>query len=306
MNTHPNDPLSPEERALAERLRRIGGANGPAAALDARILAAARGAAGPVPARRRRWLAWSAVPGGAVTAVGTAAAFVLVVGAVWQLRPGEQRLPAREAADEGFVSVEMIERRETPAAVAPADAAAIESSQAEVPGEARATPTARARKPASAAAPTLHREAGRSTPAAALSAPAPAPAPSMAPPGEPAAAPPYAIVAPADVIERTGTPATDVPPARMQRRATYTTSARAAADARAPRALREDADQPPAQDTAGFGPARQDAGLPPADWLQRIRDRRAQGDAEGAAESLRLFRETHPRIRLPDDLRRPE
>ncbi|TXH70951.1 MAG: hypothetical protein E6Q88_08060 [Lysobacteraceae bacterium] len=47
-----NEPLSPEERDLAERLKRLGGPREPAPALDARILAAARAAVSetaPVP-----------------------------------------------------------------------------------------------------------------------------------------------------------------------------------------------------------------------------------------------------------------
>jgi hypothetical protein len=51
-------------------------------------------------------------------------------------------------------------------------------------------------------------------------------------------------------------------------------------------------------------PARDDARLEAAAWLQRIRDRRDAGDLDGARESLALFRESHPRIRLPDDLAR--
>ena len=51
-------------------------------------------------------------------------------------------------------------------------------------------------------------------------------------------------------------------------------------------------------------PVRDDASLEPAAWLQRIRDRRDADNLDGARESLALFRQRHPRIRLPDDLAR--
>ena len=39
------------------------------------------------------------------------------------------------------------------------------------------------------------------------------------------------------------------------------------------------------------------------DWLQRIRQRRDDGDLDGARSSLMLFRREHPHHRVPDDLR---
>ena len=62
MNSHdtnrPAEPLSPEERAMGERLARLGPHGEPSPALDARILAAAHAvAATPTQMRRpsRRW-----------------------------------------------------------------------------------------------------------------------------------------------------------------------------------------------------------------------------------------------------------
>ena len=58
----PLEPLTPEERALAQSLSRLGPHGGPSPGLDARILAAAREAVqeapapgGQVPPPRRRW-----------------------------------------------------------------------------------------------------------------------------------------------------------------------------------------------------------------------------------------------------------
>lgn len=80
----PPEPLTPEERALAQSLSRVGPQGGPSADLDARILGAARAAVQPartrgdrVPTARRRW------PLG----IGVAASVLLAAGIAWQLRP---------------------------------------------------------------------------------------------------------------------------------------------------------------------------------------------------------------------------
>ncbi|KAB8192919.1 hypothetical protein FKV24_007005 [Lysobacter maris] len=52
----------------------------------------------------------------------------------------------------------------------------------------------------------------------------------------------------------------------------------------------------------GAIPLHEDRSLAPADWLERIRARRAAGDSDTARESLELFRKAHPHVRLPDDL----
>ncbi|HEV7271033.1 hypothetical protein [Pseudoxanthomonas sp.] len=80
----PHEPLTPEERALAQSLSRLGPHGGPSPDLDARILGAARAAVqaapaggGQVPPTRRRW------PLG----MGVAASVLLAAGIAWQLRP---------------------------------------------------------------------------------------------------------------------------------------------------------------------------------------------------------------------------
>ena len=45
-----------------------------------------------------------------------------------------------------------------------------------------------------------------------------------------------------------------------------------------------------------------DAGLGPAQWLQRIRERRDRGELDAARASLALFTRTHPQLPVPDDL----
>lgn len=84
---HHDDALTPEERALADRLARLGPQGEPSPALDARILAAARAATSapvatasahrPPRRRQRRW----------PVAFGAAATLVIVGGLAWQLRP---------------------------------------------------------------------------------------------------------------------------------------------------------------------------------------------------------------------------
>lgn len=84
----PHEPLSPEERALAQALSKLGPHGGPSPGLDARILGAARAAVQEAPAARgatapptrRRW------PLG----MGVAASVLLAAGIAWQLRPTQQ------------------------------------------------------------------------------------------------------------------------------------------------------------------------------------------------------------------------
>nr|WP_298123538.1 hypothetical protein [uncultured Pseudoxanthomonas sp.] len=90
----PHEPLTPEERALAQSLSRLGPHGAPSPDLDARILGAARAAVqdtpsrgGAVPPTRRRW------PLG----MGVAASVLLAAGIAWQLRPSHDIPVASEA-----------------------------------------------------------------------------------------------------------------------------------------------------------------------------------------------------------------
>ena len=103
MSTEPSS-LTPDERALAENLARIGPRAEPSPALDARVLAAARDAVA-VPRRRHR--RWPAV-------LGLAASLVLAVGLAWRLRPVPDGVPQT--------------RDSTPAAPAPTESAARDDS----------------------------------------------------------------------------------------------------------------------------------------------------------------------------------
>ncbi|WP_034210694.1 hypothetical protein, partial [Arenimonas metalli] len=49
-------------------------------------------------------------------------------------------------------------------------------------------------------------------------------------------------------------------------------------------------------------PVSEDTALAPEAWFDRIRARRAAGDAAGARESLARLRAAHPDAAVPDDL----
>jgi len=329
------EPLSAEERALAERLARIGPNDGPSPALDAKILRAAHAAAAKhAPSRRHRWLALMGVPPTLITGVGVAAAAVLALGLVWQLRPTPTMLPAvseEESAgtDDIFVAAEQIAEPRPKIANPPPLPAEMPERAAATPQRAMSAPQAdtgsgsgivdKAVAPTEMAAAVAEDAAAETAPAAAPAAPssneyrATAAKPAAAAPAQPAFVP-----APP--------PAPAAPSAQARRRASYTNSARATADRREAEAVRgapapvvesfskqaADTEQDEAtldrveivgSRTAADAPVRDDVALEPADWLERIRQRRDAGDLDAARESLRLFREAHPRARIPTDLR---
>ncbi|MGJ7904823.1 hypothetical protein ACSAMQ_20510, partial [Lysobacter sp. 1R34A] len=116
-----HDPLSPEERELAERLLRLGPHDGPSPALDARILAAAHAAVAP-PRRREktRWPAW----------IGVAASLTLAIGVAWQLRPIDKALESvGEDQAASAVSADAVSAESATAAAAPAAADASEPAR---------------------------------------------------------------------------------------------------------------------------------------------------------------------------------
>lgn len=123
MTSTPRQPLDARERELAGRLAQLGASAEPSAALDARILGAARAATrmagGATTTRsrtRRRW----------PVAMGVAATLVLAVGIAWQLRPvGETQQAYSEAPAVAEVFEAPVERPAPPRLPATeADAAA--------------------------------------------------------------------------------------------------------------------------------------------------------------------------------------
>ncbi|WP_312766752.1 hypothetical protein [Pseudoxanthomonas mexicana] len=144
----PHEPLTPEERTLAQSLSRLGPHGGPSPGLDARILAAARAAVqeapapgGQVPPPRRRW------PLG----LGVAASVLLAAGVAWQLRPAYEVPVASEVPA---------------AAPVRAPAVVMDSAEADIdPAAASAAPVAVQEAPAPALPPAAPADAATSGPA---------------------------------------------------------------------------------------------------------------------------------------------
>ncbi len=331
------EPLTPDERAWAERLARIGPHDGPPVALDTRILEAAHAAVAQRPHRqawRRRWPAL----------VGAAASLVIVVGLAWQwqLQP---LLRSRPSLGEAPPAVAPIARSEGSQS---ADVLAVASPVAPTAVDNPPPPP----MPAVASAP--RRPHAPPPPPAVTDVPAAPPAPPSAAEFGDDAIPPYADyagmaaarqaaakTAANDVRERgsmderreRATSASPQPfpaaradaadaeamPAPAPAAAPATRAQRAFAPARDASSREATAAPPQAErDNAALDhveasgsriplaelPVRDDVRLEPAAWLQRIRDRRDADNLDGARESLALFRERHPRIHLPDDLAR--
>lgn len=313
------EPLSDEERDLAARLGRVA-LDGPSPALDAKILAAAHAAAATrVPSRRHR-IAWLGVPPALVTGMGVAAAAVLALGLVWQLRP---HYSGTSVQSEGVADEEVIliappsdsaqaarapALPETPASTAPATSAPKPVQPMERVADAPAMQSAQ-QAPAPAPAPAATAEASGLLGSAAAPAEAKREADAVA---DTAASDDGFVAEPSDAANATA----------RKNHATYTTAARATAERRERSAAAQVA-AAPAAEQAGTEldtivvtgtrvkpdvawsqiPVSEDTHLAAVDWLERIRARRDDGDTDDARASLRLFQREYPRIRLPDDLR---
>lgn len=315
-----DEPLTPEERELARLLGRRA-EQAPPAALDAAILAAARAAvdapavdtaAAPrTPRRRPRWPA----------VFGIAASMVFAIGIAWQLRPEPPPIPASEAAVAAAPAAvdQTTENRAADAAMAPPEPAA-------------AAPAAPQAAPMAAPAPAI---AGTAKPAPAEATPAPPPAPAKAEAArartaEPTADTSFAALPP---------PAPPAPPAPVVYSAPVPASAPAAAAAMkadsdaAPMASAASVEQAPALDRVEVTASKRvattrsapgvmrrsgnaglsadavqaevnaDARLPRRQWLQKIRERRVQGQRDLARASLERYVQQYPEARLPRDLR---
>lgn len=311
-------PLDPEERVLA-RLLDDPGATGPSPELDARILAAARRSVPTAPpaaapatgyARRgprRRW----------PVALGLAASVTVAIGVAWQLR--EPLLPTPIAVEDAATAARPPEPAVAAEAapVQPATVAAPPPSPAAAPGanvmesehqaaaarQRSSDRTEQAARQADAAIP-------RPTPepsAAAWLPPSdgyrqsplrPAPAPPPAPPPPPALAPPAPAPAPAPAAAGIAAKAEALPRQVDSRRLS---ELQAASEPGAPAAFADLAQSSAGSDEAAL---EDDARLPAAEWLQRIRERQLRGDTVLARASLAHFVRAYPDVPVPDDLRR--
>ena len=313
----PREPLTPDEREMAARLARLGPHDGPSAALDARILAAAHAAAGrdtaPHRHRGRRILA---LPAGWLTGVGLAASLTLVLGVVWQLRPSQEVLTERSEAplaDGGFVPAAPVAsgRPRVLAPAAPSTGPADEAPAARV-AEPQVRERAATAKDSAPVTPRNVADAGadRSTDAAPVMPAAvedrgAAPAP---PPAAAAVASPEAAAESADTSQvRSREALTQAP----ERRHSYTNSARAGSAAMTEsRALRQAKAEDVRRELGTTATAASVPGAdgltsddPPSRWYAEIRRLRDAGDIDAARAVLDRFHDVHPTQALPDDLR---
>ena len=316
-----HEPLTHEERELADQLARLGASTEPSAALDARILAAAHGAVVARPrGRRPRW----------PLALGAVATLVLAIGIAWQLRPAQEQVQAyseapaaaREIRSSGPSAAEELPVAATAAvqdsaaptaapepaieaAAAPAEAANSHTSSSEAPERGKAiaeqerdafpaSDRAQARvapappPPPPPAAQDIVFEADTPVDAASAQVPAAPPAPS-----------------PVDAMENAAAAGT-----ATRTRRESAPEAKAAADEETALDQITVTGTRVERDTAGFQdhaiddqpPATADSPAVQRAWLQQIRELVADGEVEAARESLAEFKRRYPHYALPADL----
>lgn len=288
--------LTPEERALARRLAKLGPQGEPSPSIDAHILAAAHAAVRPTVHARRKVSKWPAT-------FGMAASLAIACGIAWQLRPAPE-LPAASVqkieADEGVeyrapppMSAREVPRRPLNMPTPPPAEQAAPRRRANIRPATRADEQ---QKPQSFAMepPIVLDEAVHPAPAAAA-APAAPPAADVEVVGS-------GVINPIDVesVESTTVLTAEQIARKQEQREAGAASAnqareRAAAKARAEPQFAEPDEEvvPPA---TADSPAVRDA------WLQRIRELVRDGQLDAARESLKAFRTRYPGHAIPDDL----
>lgn len=335
MNRHPSEPLTQEERELAQLIARTGPHGEPATALDAKILAAAHAAVAGKPQRahKPRW----------PVAIGLAASMVLAVGIAWQLRLVQPAPPLVSEAPATAASQATMQSEAEPAtdAAPPLPVAAViqdPAATADVPMYAPPPPPPPAAKPLPPRmvsvqpprratripppqAPPVQRQATGGDRYRALNAPPAPPAPVMAAP-EPATESPAAFAPePRDGVvagvlsanESAGYSAARTAAAKQsaarEEMKTSATIRQQERSAQEPHAAQDRATLDRVEVTGSRlqrtdlqVPISDDARLPVDEWLERVRTRYGLGDADAAKRSLLLFVREHPSEAVPGDL----
>lgn len=286
------EPLTPEERALAQRLARLGGSQAePSPSLDARILAAAHAAAGSDAPRasgsgsRRKPARWPAV-------FGVAASLALACGIAWQLRPVPE-VPAQ--ADSAVQGEEPLAEFRAPPPTPPMTGQSVPRRPLNVPEAPPPEPAPQRRQRNATIRPATPADADKKPQAfdrpaedwvtrEAMSAPAPAAAPAAPPPPAPAQVAADEVGAAAAMQ---AAPARDAAAAKSAAGNTQ----------RMERAATTEADESEVPPATADSPEVRDA------WLLRIRELMRDGHVEEARESLDAFRKRYPRADVPEDLR---
>jgi len=291
--THGNDPrrepLDPDERALAERLARLGPHGEPPGAIDARILAAAHAATNATPRRTRR------LP----LALGAAASLVLALGLAWQLRTLLDPPPPSESASADMAAPQVDRSKAAAPATEPAqERAAAGDDAAEARPDARVAGPDRAQEVAAEpAAPPPPNAQATVKPEAFPSPAAPfPPQPSPPPPAPPPPAPAARTAAPAAPAPSADTAATEAAAAGTRGRAAESRRHLEPRRDAAPQAMQESA----AADD-GLVARETEAHLRQAQ-LARIRELRDAGHIAQARDELDAFLARWPGYPLPDDL----
>lgn len=336
MNRHPSEPLTQEERELAQLIARVGPHGEPPTALDAKILAAAHAAVAGKPqhGRKPRW----------PVAIGLAASMVLAVGIAWQLRPVQ---PVATASSEvpGPVAAEMMTQTEAEPAPPPPPQADVVAQDPAIAADVPMTapppppPAAKSLPPRAVSmpsprrtvrppqAPPVQRQAqggDRYRSLGAVPPPPAPPAPVMAAP-EPATESPAAFAPDPHGAAIAGS-LSAYEAADYSARAAAVKQSAARAEMKASPAIREQAireqersaQEHSTQDRTTLDrvevtgsrlqrtdrqvPISDDARLPVDEWLERVRTRYGLGDAEAAKRSLLLFVKDHPHEAVPGDL----
>jgi len=313
------DSLTPEERELARLLGRPS-ATGPAPAIDAAVLAAARTAVEAPAADAATWKLPSAAPVRATrprsrlpAVFGLAASVIFAVGIAWQLKPEDPPAPPLAepvAAPVPGAAASSTAKTEAAPALDAAPPPAPVAAPPVVQQERIAKDTAPSAAPASAPAPERAQAIASPRPEVisvpAPPAPVPAPAPMMSAPAPEAASAAAlqanepaldSVVVTGSTIDRAAprgalksvAPAKPAPSAPgVMRRAAAPMAAPASADD-AVRALHQ--------------AVAADASLPRKQWRKRIRERRDAGDVDTARASLERYLQQYPEVRIPRDLR---
>lgn len=295
------EPLTPEERELAQRLSRLGPSAGPPSSIDARILAAAHDAVASQPragarSKPRRW----------PVALGVAASLTLAVGIAWRMQPRDT-VQFESAADAQIAAAPR-------AGSGPSSEPNIDFSAQELK-----------KAPAEPVAPFLAKDAAKEQPQQ-ESAPQPAEppiivdearttdvqAPPPAPP--PPAAPAPAAMAAGNDTAAMGAVAASAPELeRMQEAADAAASAQRAKSAvqsnqaatqRREAQSYENIDLTEADDSGDEPPAYANSPQVREAWLRRVRELIAEGSVQQAHDSLHEFQRRYPDQPLPDDLQR--
>lgn len=317
MNTQPprqHEALSEEEHELARVVRALPGGE-PPAALDALILKAATDAvASSHPQKNSRWK--KGLLGTSALWIGTAAASVLTIGIGWQVfqsmgapiyeLPDSENVMSRQEVDSNdkseSITVDMIPAREPePTSPAPletesmaADNAAASATQDAQPeplySEMRARETAARQEIADASLAKktdsdkekIRQDQFAKTDSAPQMASVMVPDPPPPPSPVAAAAPPasvgYAEHKELDTVTVSGS---------AMRRSNQEESAAKAISRNQIIQLS----------------IAEDAKLRPDLWLDAIKDRVESDDIEGARASLKLYKQTHPKLRIPEELK---